>query len=69
MRLTKNRPLLVGIAIGALLALGYADRVTGFEFDLFLFYALPVAMVAWWVGRGPGLLLAAGAVAGPCQKR
>jgi len=61
-----TRPLIVASALALLVALGYLDRITAFEFDLFLFYALPVAMGTWWVGRAAGLLLAAGAVAVWC---
>ncbi len=46
-----NRVAVLGISVGCILALGYMDYRTAFEFDLFLFYALPVAMAAWGVGH------------------
>ncbi len=61
--LVGNRVTVLGIALGGLLALGWVDYLTAFEFELFLFYALPVAMVAWWVGRLAATLTAALAVA------
>ena len=61
--LHRSHSLILGLAIVLLLALGYVDHVTAAEFDLFLFYALPVALGAWWVGRGAALCLATGAVA------
>jgi len=41
----------LGVSTGCVLALGYADYRTDFDFDLFLFYALPVAITAWGAGR------------------
>jgi signal transduction histidine kinase len=63
LKLLLNRPLIAGIAVALLFALGIVDRLTVYEFDVFLFYAVPVAIMAWWVGRLPAVLLAAGAVA------
>jgi signal transduction histidine kinase len=63
MKLPLTRQRIAGIAIVLLLALGAVDRLTVYEFDVFLFYSLPVAIMAWWVGRLPAALLAVGAVA------
>ena len=41
----------LGASTGCVLVLGYADYRTDFDFDLFLFYALPVAVTAWGAGR------------------
>ena len=41
-----------------LLAIGWLDYVTGYELGLFIFYSLPVGIVAWRLGRWPGILLA-----------
>jgi hypothetical protein len=36
----------------------WIDWITGYEFGFFIFYFLPVSMVAWWVGRAAGLATA-----------
>jgi hypothetical protein len=47
------------IALAALGIVGYADYVTGYEVGFYLFYAFPIAWVAWTVGLGCGLGLSA----------
>jgi len=48
----------------AVAGLGYVDFATGPELTPLLFYLAPVALVAWYAGRGPGLGVAcAGALA------
>ncbi|MBI3874369.1 MAG: hypothetical protein HY300_00035 [Verrucomicrobia bacterium] len=44
-----------------LLAIGWLDYITGYELGLFTFYALPVGIVAWKLGRNPGILIAVAA--------
>ena len=39
-----------------LLAVGWLDYVTGYELGVFVLYSVPVALVSWQVGRGPGIL-------------
>jgi len=63
MRLLQDRRAALGFSLGFLLVLGYVDYVTAFEFDVFLFYALPVAITAWFVGRVAGVLTALASVA------
>ncbi|HWT81808.1 MAG TPA: hypothetical protein VN648_23705, partial [Candidatus Methylomirabilis sp.] len=58
-RMLGNRMALAGLSTGGLLVLGYMDYFTGFEFEISLFYALPVAMIAWGVGRLAGTFAAA----------
>jgi len=41
-----------------LAGLGWIDRVTGYELGLFAFYTAPVGVVAWNLGRGPGMITA-----------
>src|SRR5437870_12560808 len=41
-----------------LAGLGWIDRVTGYELGLFAFYTAPVAVVAWHLGQGPGIIMA-----------
>jgi len=54
-----NRGALTVVAMGGLIALGYLDYLTVFELEISLCYALPVAMMAWGVGRLAGTLAAA----------
>jgi K+-sensing histidine kinase KdpD len=53
----KTMVVLVGCAVW-LAALGWVDRATGYELGLFAFYTAPVGMVAWHLGRGPGVAVA-----------
>lgn len=55
--------MLIG-AILLLLGIGWLDYATGYELGLFIFYSVPVGIVAWRLGRWPGILIsvAAGAV-------
>ncbi len=41
-----------------LAGLGWIDRATGYELGLFAFYTAPVAVVAWNLGKGPGIVVA-----------
>jgi len=41
-----------------LLVFGCIDYFTGYEMGFFVFYALPVGLAAWHLGRGPGILIA-----------
>ncbi len=44
---------------GAVLVLiGWLDYITGYEFGFFIFYFIPVATSAWFVGRRSGLFMA-----------
>jgi hypothetical protein len=54
----KKIAMPIVLSLGLLLALGYADATMNVELDLFLIYYMPVAIMAWCVGRGPGLLTA-----------
>jgi hypothetical protein len=49
--------VLVGCAAW-LAVLGWVDRATGYELGLFAFYTAPVAVVAWNLGQGPGIIAA-----------
>ena len=48
--------MLVSVVI--LLALGWLDYVTGYEFGFFIFYFVPVAIAAWYGGRKQGIAMA-----------
>ena len=44
--------LLTAVAVDGL------DYVTGEDYELFVFYFIPIAVAAWWIGREAGILLA-----------
>ena len=56
-RQTQTLVVLAGRAVW-LAALGWVDRATGYELGLFAFCTAPVGMVAWHLGRGPGIAAA-----------
>jgi hypothetical protein len=56
-RKRKTLIVLAGCSVWLVL-LGWIDRATGFELGLFAFYTAPVAVVAWNLGQGPGILSA-----------
>ncbi len=48
------------VAVAALLVVvGWLDIATGYDLQFFIFYFMPVALAAWRLGRGAGLLAAA----------
>jgi hypothetical protein len=51
------------LSLALLALLGGVDLVTGRHLGLFVFYFIPVAVVAWTLGRTPGLATAAAAAA------
>jgi len=56
-----RRPKTLVVLAGCVLwlaGLGWIDRVTGYELGLFAFYTAPVAVVAWHLGQGPGIITA-----------
>src|SRR2546427_300304 len=59
MRCNKAKTLMVFAGCAVWLAvLGWVDRATGYELGLFAFYTAPVGVVAWNLGRGPGIIAA-----------
>src|SRR6266516_5841809 len=56
-----SRPKTLVMLAGCVLwlaGLGWIDRVTVYEVGLFAFYTAPVGVVAWNLGRGPGMITA-----------
>ncbi len=53
------RSLVFAGALALSLAVGIADYLTGVEISFSIFYLIPVSVAAWFLGRGPGLFLAA----------
>lgn len=54
---TKSPWVITACCVGLLLALGWLDYVTGYELGFFIFYSIPVAITAWYVGRLPAVLM------------
>lgn len=38
--------------------IGWLDYITGSELSFFIFYFLPITLVAWFISRGPAMLVA-----------
>lgn len=59
MSCSKPRTSFVFVGCALWLALlGWIDCATGYELGLFAFYTAPVAVVAWNLGRAPGIIVA-----------
>ena len=59
MRCSSPKTLIVFAGCALWLAvLGWIDYATGYELGLFAFYTAPVAVVAWNLGKGPGIIVA-----------
>lgn len=52
-----SKPFLMGLSLGLVAVIGLVDFLTGFELYFFSIYLVPVALAAWFVGRGFGLLI------------
>ena len=46
-----------GICLLIALVLGFLDYITGYEFSFSIFYLLPVAVAAWYIGLEAGVLV------------
>ncbi len=57
-RLLGKRAAVLALSLAGILGLGVLDYVTPFEFDVFIFFSIPVALAAWAVGRWAGVLTA-----------
>lgn len=53
----SSRRSLVVAAISVLVLIGVVDYLTGFEILFAVFYLLEVALAAWFIGRGFGLVM------------
>jgi hypothetical protein len=56
----RRQPWLMVIIWPALLAvgMGWLDHATTWELSLFVFYAVPVVIAAWWAGSPAGMFMA-----------
>jgi signal transduction histidine kinase len=52
------KPVILGLALVLIVAIGAVDYLSGTEVSISILYLLPISMVAWWVGRRPGILAA-----------
>ena len=51
------RPLAIGAGVVLLPLIAVIDFVTGFEINFFVFYFLPIALLAWFGNRTAGLMM------------
>ena len=42
---------MIVISIILKVVIGFLDYITGYEFDFFVFYYIPIAISAWYVGK------------------
>src|SRR5450631_3818191 len=56
----RNRMIMTA-SIVLLLLIGWLDNITDYEFGFFIFYFIPVAITAWFVGKRSGLFAAVAA--------
>jgi diguanylate cyclase (GGDEF)-like protein len=54
----RSRPGAIIAAVGLVAAIGWLDSVTGFDTSVVILYLLPVAFLAWILGRWWGLAIA-----------
>lgn len=56
---TLPKPVLMGISIALILAIGAVNYSLSAQASLLIFYLIPVAIATWFVGERPGFLVAA----------
>lgn len=59
----QKRNFLIFLSIASVFLVGFIDYTTGYEISLFIFYAFPIALGAWFIGRNFGLFLSVLAIA------
>lgn len=52
------RWLVASVLLAICVAIGWMDQASGWEWSLFIFYAVPIFIAVWWGGRNVGLVLA-----------
>jgi signal transduction histidine kinase len=60
----QRNPPWIALAVAALLLVGLADYLTGFELSFSSFYLVPVSVATWFRGRGAGAALSLLSVVG-----
>ena len=59
-RIGRQPPMVIFIeSLLFAIGIGFLDFGSGYEVSMFVFYGLPILMVAWWCGRRRALFLAA----------
>jgi diguanylate cyclase (GGDEF)-like protein len=56
----RSRTSLLVAGLGVVAGVGYLDVLTGPDLTPVLFFLLPIVVVAWYAGRGPGTVVATG---------
>jgi K+-sensing histidine kinase KdpD len=57
-RILQHPNFVLAANIALVFVLGFIDYATGYEFQFFAFYFIPVTFTAWWVGRRAAFLIA-----------
>src|SRR4051812_28669779 len=52
------RAVVLGGSLILVFVIGFLDAINGWDISLFLFYALPILLVAWSAGRRPAMACA-----------
>src|SRR5688572_18742450 len=55
---SQPKALIVAIAFVLVTAVTWTDYLTSWEISLGVFYALPILLVVWYLGRGAGIAMA-----------
>ena len=55
---SRSRTLILSTGLALVLLVGAADYLLGHNVSFFIFYLVPVSLVAWFAGKGPGLFMA-----------
>jgi signal transduction histidine kinase len=55
----QPKPVISALALVLIAVIGWMDYNTGGEISLGVFYALPIILVVWYLGRLPGIVTAA----------
>jgi diguanylate cyclase (GGDEF)-like protein len=50
-----SKPVWVMVGFILIAGLGLLDFLTGYEISFSLFYLLPISLVVWFIGKGPGI--------------
>ena len=53
----KSQLYLITLGVVSAVLVGLADYVTGSEFVISIFYLIPIALIAWFVGRRGGMMI------------
>ena len=55
----RQPPLLpLGLSVIIVVLIGWLDAITDWEVSMFVFYALPILLAVWWVGKRSGYFFA-----------